>query len=273
MKLSLFGLIRNEKPWIAAHLLSLIDYVHEFVFFDGNSTDGTLEVLHQFHTKHPLGHKVRVFNNKDPKNLQDDYVACMNEAIGHCTGDYAAFLHADMQVLNPERICAIKTDAVALTVNMRSFAGEPGGKLYEFTEGRTHTWKPIHRNALGLHYSGHYGAANEDLYHSAITGDEHILYKNAQNYPYKVEDSGLNILHFSDVRPYQRRINRMITCLQNQNPTLTREQAYDLAKQHPRVSLDSGSGRFGKFLLKPAEYPEIFSKADAWLEGSCQPTS
>ena len=273
MKLSLFYLIKDEKPWIAAHLLSLIDYVHEFVFLDGNSTDGTLDILSAFKKRHPLGHKIRVFEGKDPKNLQDDYVAHMNEAIGHCSGEYAAFVHPDMIVTNPERICALQTDAVALTANMRSFAGEPGGKLYEFTEGRTHTWKPIHRNALGLHYHGHYGAHNEDLYHSAITGDEHILFKNPQNYPYKVEDSGLNILHFSDVRPYQRRMNRMITCLMNQNPTFTREQAYDLAKQHPRVSLASGSGQFGKFKLGYAEYPEVFKKAEAWLEGSCLLTS
>ena len=269
MKLSLAGLIRNEATWIVAHTLSVIDYVHEFIWFDGNSTDGTLELLADLKAIHPNGHKINVFKNEDPANLQDAYVAKMNEAIGQASGDYVMFSHPDMIFTNPELIPTLNSDAVAFTVNMRSFAGEPDGKLYEFTEGRTNKWKPIHKNALGLHYFGHYGAANEDLYHSAYTGDEHKLYQNIKQYPFKVEDSGLNILHFSDVRPYGRRLDRMTKCLVNQGIS-DRQYAYDMAKRHPRVTLESSDGgQFGKFKLEPAEYPPIFEKARQFKEFAC----
>ena len=272
-----FTLILNERAWIGAHLLSWLPLLDEMVFYaDAASNDGTVDIIKDFRARHEFGNKIKLFENKTPKDLQDDYVRLFNDCMRELSTDFAAFLHPDFLPDGDASGLRSIGDCHAYASEMRSFAGEPGGKLYEFTEGRADNWLHIYRLRnpdLGAKYHGHYGAHNEGVYFEAITGDEYQLFKNTALYPYKVGESGVKILHFSDVRPYQRRINRMITCLQNQNPTLTREQAYDLAKQHPRVSLDSGSGRFGKFLLKPAEYPEIFSKADAWLEGSCQPTS
>jgi hypothetical protein len=156
--------------------------------------------------------------------------------------------------LNPEKIAAIKhSDAVALSVKMRSFGGEPGGQLYEIN-GRSEVWKNIYRLRnpdLGAHYHGFYGAIAEDVYFSAITGDEHVHHgKLMGNYPYPVE-----VLHFSDVRTRERRIDRMVKCGLSQGATA--DEARDIALKHPRVTLENGHG----FTFTPAEYPAEFLSA------------
>ena len=74
-------------------------------------------------------------------------------------------------------------------------------------------------------------------------------------YPYEVVDSGLEVLHFSDVRPYARRLERMKTCLKNQGNNVA------LAESHPRVTLKPGGFKYDTFNLVPAEYPAAMLEA------------
>jgi glycosyltransferase involved in cell wall biosynthesis len=255
MSIGSFIIIKNEKEWIAANILNVLPYIDEMVFLDGNSTDGTLEIIKAIQSEHKDGWKIKLVEDQDPKDLQDDYVRVFNAAIKALSTDLAWFLHPDMYVMNPEQLLVIKdSPAVALSTSMRSFGGEPGGQLYEIV-GRGQEWKNIYRNKnpdLGLHYFGWYGAAEEDCYFKAITGNKHEAKNNINEYPYAVSKSGLDCLHFSDVRPLKRRVNRMVSCLLNNAWPV--DEAKARATNHPRVTFQDG----GDFTFKKSEYPKEF---------------
>jgi hypothetical protein len=246
-----FTLIKNEIAWIKAHLMSWLPHVDKMVFFDGNSTDGTLEVLRYFSKHHKDGwEKIQLVENVDPKNLQEEYVRLFNECLQYLNTNYAIFAHPDMILDDPGNIHSLG-EGIAYYSNCRSFAGDPGGQLYEITTGRTDKWKHIYRHhnpSLGLHYFGFYGARNEDCYFRAITEDEHRLHEDWSEYPYEIPDSGMRILHYSDVRLYERRHSRMVKCLLNDNNLLATAEA--VATNHPRVTLKNGYG----FKFVPSEY-------------------
>lgn len=261
MSIGTFCIVRNEAPWIAAHILRVLPYVDEMVLFDGNSTDGTLKIIKHLRSGHPYGDRINLVEEKDPRDLRGDYVRLFNECLRSLSTDLAWFLHPDMWVVNPQQILKIKdSPAVAMSCRMRSFAGEPDGQLYEI-EGRGDRWKNIYRLRnpdFGAHYHGHYGAGNEDVYFSAITGDSYEHHgSNVHWYPYAVEDSGLEILHFSDVRTKERRLDRMMKCLANQNRPAEGIKA--IAESHPRVTLKDGNG----FKFVPAKYPAEFLAAQS----------
>ncbi len=255
MSIGTFTLVRNESPWIAAHLLRILPFVDECVLYDGNSTDGTIEIIEAIHDNNENGHKIRLFKNKDPKNLREDYVRLFNECMRSLQTDLAWFLHPDMHCVNPDQILLIKdSPAVCLSVHMRSFGGEPGGQLFEM-EGRGKEWKSIYRLRnpdLGAHYFGDYGHTKEDVYFSAITGDQHAFYDNFESYPYTIVKSGIDVLHFSDVRLYERRHSRMMTCLLNNDWPADKAKAK--AATHPRVTLKDGDG----YKFTPSRYPDEF---------------
>jgi glycosyltransferase involved in cell wall biosynthesis len=255
MTIGSFILVKNENFWIGPHLANWLPHLDQMVFADGGSTDGTLETILSFASKHPHGHKIVVYND-DPRDLRGDYVRAFNAALGKVTADWAFFLHPDQIAENPEAVRNL-SEGVAYSTHMRSFAGEPGGPLYEI-KGRGGSWKNIHRTNLDLVYHGHYGAANEDVYPTAIVGKsrEHFG-ADFSRYPYEVKDSGLKLLHFSDVRPFARRYSRMIACLENQKRRP--EDCPVLAGIHPRVTLKSGEFAGSRFDFIPAEYPAIFN--------------
>ena len=252
-----FCLIKNERPWIEAHLRSWLPHVDEMVFFDGNSTDGTLEILREYAKRG----KIKLFEDKDPKDLQGDYVRLSNNCIRSLTTNYAIFAHPDMVLAEPGNIRELG-DSISYTSHMQSFAGEPGAQLYEIIEGRGRKWKNIFRLRnpdLGCHYHGFYGSAEEDCYFSHITGDEHRMkWENGNldlnQFPYCIKDSGLRILHYSDVRRRDRRIDRMVKCLLNNN--CNEAQARLIIEQHPRITFQNGNG----FRFVAAEYPDIFKE-------------
>lgn len=250
-----FTLIKNEAPWIAGHLSAWLPVLDQMVFADGGSTDGTWEILQHFAANHPDGHKLTLYVD-DPKNLQDDYVRAFDACMKRLKTDLAFFLHPDMIPAKVPADFKHLHGATAASTKMRSFAGEPGGPLYEI-KGRGEVWKNVYRLRapdLGAHYFGHYGAANEDVYFSAITGEEHEHHgSNVHWYPYEVVDSGIEILHFSDVRPVERRYDRMVKCLINQK----QQNPEKIARTHPRVTLKDGNG----FKFIPAQYPAEFVAA------------
>ncbi len=255
MRLGAFCITKNEAQWIGFSIMSTKDFVDEYVYFDGNSHDGTVELLKYIKDKYQVN--IKVFEDQDPKDLQDDYVRVFNDCLKQVKSKYAWFLHPDM-------ICTKRAemhwDPMAYSVKMRSFAGEPWDSLYEFKEGRTNRWKSIMLNDLGLHYYGHYGAGNEDMYFKDITGNEHTLYENFANYPYEIRDSGIELNHYSDVRGYARRFGRMVTCIKHQYPGIEQKEAERLAADHPRVSFVPNP-TYGNFNLERCyEVPEVFRK-------------
>lgn len=257
MSIGIFQLVKNEYQFIGPWLMRNLPVVDRIVIYDGNSYDGTLDIINHVIEKYDVQKKIKLVLDKDPKDLKDDYVKLFNECMWELDTDLAWFLHPDMFITTPERVDFFRdSDCIAGITNMRSFAGDPG-TLYE-VKGRGGAWKNIYRLRnpdLGAHYHGWYGAANEDIYFSSITGDEHehhgIQFKK---YPYHVMDVGLEALHFSDVRPYERRLNRMMTCLENQG--LSKDQLLVEAAKHPRVTLRNGNG----FEFIPSTYPEEFIK-------------
>jgi glycosyltransferase involved in cell wall biosynthesis len=221
MSLGTFTLLKNEIMWIGPHIASILPFIDQMVFFDGNSTDGTKEIIKDFQQWHPRGCRITLLENKDPQNLQDAYVDLFNKCMKTLVTDFAWFLHPDMYVTNPRKILDVKkSDAIAMSTKMTSYAGDPGGQVLQFKTGRSNRWKNIYRLRnpdLGAHYFGHYGAQNEDIYFSDITGDEHEHFgDNFKKYPYIVEESGIEVMHFSDIRPYGRRLERMKRCMLNQ---------------------------------------------------------
>jgi glycosyltransferase involved in cell wall biosynthesis len=249
--------IRNESRWIAAHILNVIPYIDEMVFYDGNSTDGTVQIIEDIRNYNEHGHKIMLFKDKDPKNLSEDYTRISNECMWSLSTDFAWFLHPDMYLPHPEQILKVKdSEAVAISTKVRSFGGDPDGKLYEI-HGRSKEWKHIYRLRnpnLGCHYFGAYGAWNEDCYFSDITGDAHILHEDHSALPYAVERSGIEVLHFSDVRPYERRVSRMVKCLLNNG--WKEEAALERAKVHPRVTFKNEE----TFKFSESSYPEQMQK-------------
>lgn len=236
-----FCLIKNEGFFIKKHLESWLPILGQMVFWDGNSTDGTLETIKDFRDNHPFGYKIKLREDKDIKDLTKDYQKLSNECQWDVDKDLAIFLHPDM--FFEKVVGEFPHKAVAASVNIRSFAGNPGGPICEI-KGRSDKWKNIYRLRnpnLGAHYFGNYGAWNEDTYFSEITGNEHIHYgHDFSKYPYPVPDSGIHLLHYSDLRPYSRRLDRMIKCLINQGHS--EAKAKELAPKHPRVSLETGAG-------------------------------
>jgi len=248
-----FCLIFNEKAWIKAHLKAWTKHLDEMVFFDGGSTDGTLEILEA-----DKSGKVRVYDKMTPKNLQQDYTDMSNAAL-RCLGtDIALFLHPDMFPENPEALLDFPDDMIAGSFKIKSYAGEPGEDIYEIVEGRVKRWKDIYRLKnpdLGAHYHGFYGATDEDIYFSEITGTEHEFFgEDFEKYPYPVFNSDLVIRHYSDVRPYARRLERMERCLANQGtkPDIIKH----VAPKHPRVSLQNGGG----FTFEKVDTPSFLEK-------------
>ncbi len=259
MSIGTFTLVKNEIFWITPHILRVLPYVDQMCFYDGNSTDGTLEAIENIKNTDPNGHKIKLVKNKDPKDLRDAYVEMFNDCMWSLDTDMAWFLHPDMYCINPNQITrARESSAVAMTTRMKSYAGDPGGQLYEI-QGRAEAWKNIYRLRnpnLGAHYFGWYGAANEDVYFREITGEDHLHHgSNLHLYPYQIDDSGIEVMHFSDVRPYERRLGRMKTCLLNQGHLP--EKVEELAPLHPRVSLKDND----LFKFIPAEYPAEFKEA------------
>lgn len=262
-----FTIIKNEARWIRAHILSWLPWVDEMIFFDGNSTDGTLDIIRDIRKSHPFGKRIKLHEGKDCANLQADYQRLFNECLRSLSTDYAIFAHPDMILDEPGNI-GFLGDAVAYTVSMRSFAGEPDGQLYEIMNGRAKAWKNIYRLRnpdLGLHFFGDYGAIDEDFYFSKITGKEHKLHTDFSKYPYDVKDSGIKISHFSDVRPLERRIDRMVKCIINNG--FDEKFAREVASNHPRVTFQAITEVASGLAFKPGhEFEFVPVETPAYLK-------
>lgn len=263
MKVSVIGPVKNESQFIGYSIMAVLPYVHEIVYAVANSEDGTEIILDYIKDKYAkekliiLKNKSFDFDVKDMKAYNDAFNVCIERS----TGDAVWFLHPDMLVMNPEKIADLKEGPVAWTCRMRSFAGD---FQTEITQGRAKAWKNMHVKKMGLHYYGGYGSQNEDFYHLEITGKAYKHYgEQFDLYPYFVSDSGINIHHFCEMKPYKRRFEKMVNCLRTlSNNNSDEEGLKQLARNHPRVCLSSEFTDFGKFEFSKTNcpLPDIISK-------------
>ena len=103
MSIGTFTLIKNEAEWIGPHIMRILSNVDQMVFYDGNSTDGTLEIIKNIQENHADGDRITLVEKKDPANLKGAYVEMFNECMSELTTEWGWFLHPDMWVVNPQR--------------------------------------------------------------------------------------------------------------------------------------------------------------------------
>lgn len=265
MKISVFSPVKNEAQFIGYSIMAVLPYVHEILYACAPSTDGTDEMLDYIKEKYAK-EKLRIF--REPGfdfNVHDikAYNHAYNYLIEKATGDALFFLHPDMIVTNAEKMREIKPGPLAWWTNITSYAGDFNTQI---TKGRAARWKNIHANKLGVHYYGGYGSNNEDMYFKAITGTSYVHHgENFKKYPFRVEDSGLNVNHYCEMKSYKRRLEKMKACLKTQFPHWDDQLIHEMACEHSRVTLQPGSNAFGTFEFQQmdAPIPEVFEKYKA----------
>lgn len=260
MKISVIAPVKNEAQFIGYSIMAVWPYVEEFVYaIAPSSNDGTIDILRYIAKKHG---KVRLlidprydFNPLDEKAYNASYDDCIQQA----RGDAVWFLHPDMIVTNPEKIAELQEGPLAWWVKMTSYAKDLNTVI---TKGRCTKWKNIHAKKFGLVYRGGYGSTNEDFYHQDITGTSYRHFgTDFAKYPYLVSGSGIEVNHYCENKPYDRRYEKMKLCLKTQFPNLSDAEIEKAASEHPRVTLDTTSRVFGDFEFKPGgEVPEVFAK-------------
>lgn len=267
MRISVIGPVLNEVDFIGYSIMTCLEQMHEFIYaLDEKSSDGTRELLH--HIKDKYAHEKLIIldcPNFHPLN-QKAYNDSFNMCILRMTGEAAMFLHPDQIITNPEAILTMPTDALAWWVKMTSFAGDMKTVI---TKGRATQWKNIHANKFGLQYFGGYGSQNEDFYHRDITGKAYKHYGvEFSKYPFQVMASGINVNHYCEVKGYKRRLEKMKFCLKTLAPQASDAMIEESAAQHPRVTLEPSSLRFGEFKFEESDeaIPEVFWKHKAEFE-------
>ena len=261
MKVAVIGPILNEAIFVGYSIMSCWNQVEEFVYaVSPKSDDGTIEILR--HIGKNYG-KVRLLLQSkydfDPHDMKA-YNASYNDCIDQTKCDAVWFLHADQIVTNPEKISDLQDGPLAWTVNMKSFARDMNTVI---TKGRATKWKNLHMKKFGLTYSGGYGSQTEDFYHSDITGTSHKHFgEEFSKYPYEIADSGINVEHYCECKPYERRLEKMRRCLETLAPDVPAEKIEEMAVQHPRVTLEPSSEQFGRFEFTERNdpLPEVFTK-------------
>lgn len=261
MKIAVICPVKNEAQFIGFSIMAAWPYVEEFVYAVApSSDDGTIDILR--HIAKNYG-KVRLLLQSkydfDPLDMRA-YNESFNDCIQQTRCDAVMFLHPDMIVTNPQRFADLKEGPLAWTVKMTSYAKDMNTVI---TKGRATQWKNLHAKKFGLHYFGGYGSVNEDFYHSEITGKSYRHFgTNFQDYPFEVANAGIDVNHYCEVKPYKRRLEKMKLCLKTQSPDAPAEWIEETAVQHPRVTLEQSSDRFGKFEFTESSLPvpTVFSQ-------------
>lgn len=272
MKISVVCPVLDEAPWIGYSIMAALPWMHEFIYaLDEKSSDGTRELL-RYVKDHYAHEKLVILEhpNFHPLDMKA-YNAAFNRCIGVSTGQACMFLHPDMIITKG---VLLKQGPQAWFTHITSFAGDMQTVI---TKGRATLWKNIHARRFGLHYFGAYGSQNEDFYHADVTGKSYKHFGTEfSKYPFEVTDSGIGINHYCEVKGYRRRLEKMKFCLKTLAPNASEAVIEESAVQHPRVSLEPSSLRFGEFKFEPTadplpevfqKYPEFQSfakKEDAW---------
>lgn len=253
--------VLNESQFIGYSIMAAFPYVTEFVYaVSPKSSDGTVEIL-----RHIAKHygKVRILlQSKYDFNPHDEkaYNASFDDCIQQARDGVVFFMHPDMIVT---KWAPLTAGPLAWTTKITSYANDLNTVI---TKGRCSEWKNIHAKKFGLMYRGAYGSQNEDFYHREITGTSFKHYgTDFKKYPFAVATSGIELNHYCESKPYERRLEKMKLCLKTIYPSVGKERLDELAKQHPRVSLEQSSQQFGQFKFEPSKesVPDVFAKYQA----------
>lgn len=261
-RISIICPVKNEIQFIGYSVMSMLPHVHEFVYaIAPSSDDGTVDLLRHIAKKYgQIGGKIRLLIQSkydfDPHDM-NAYNESFQDCIEESTGNTCAFIHPDMVVTKwndpPE-------GPLAWWTNVTSYARDMTTVI---TKGRCSQWKNLHAKKFGLRYLGGYGSANEDFYHSDITGKSLKHFgTDFQQYPFEVANSGIEVAHFCELKPYKRRLEKMKLCLKTQHPSFTDGLIEEMAVNHPRVTLEQSSSQFGQFEFTETvqPIPEVFTK-------------
>lgn len=236
-----------------------LPYIHEFIYsLDEKSDDGARELL--WHIKSKYAHEKLIILDTPNFHPHDigAYNGSFNSGIAIMSGDAAMFLHPDMLIMKGPK--EFKESPLAWWTNVTSYAGDFQTVI---TKGRCDKWKNIHAKKFGLHYHGAYGSVNEDFYHSDVTGRTYKHFGGEfSKYPFQIEYSGIEINHYCELKDYKRRLEKMKLCIKTQNPNFDDKRIEEMAINHPRVTLESSTNRFGRFEFKKTnqEIPDVIQK-------------
>lgn len=258
MKVSVIAPVYNEAQFIGYSIMAAFPYVEEFVFaISPKSDDGTIEILRHIAKRYGkvrllLQHKYD-FDPMDTRAYNEAFDDCIKQA----RGEAVFFLHPDMIVTKWQDL---KPGPLAWWTKVTSYAEDLTTVI---TKGRADKWKNIHANRFGLVYRGGYGSVNEDFYHSDITGNSFKHFgTDFQKYPFEVSGSGIELNHYCELKPFKRRLEKMKLCLKTQFPEAEDGWIAERAMNHPRVTLEQSSTRFGDFEFTKGvgSIPEVFTK-------------
>lgn len=260
-KIAVIAPVLNEAAFIGYSIMAVWDHVEEFVYaVSPKSSDGTIDILRHIAKRYG---KVRLLlQSKYDFNPLDmaAYDASFNDCIQQTRCDAVWFLHPDMIVTKWNDL---EAGPLAWTTKITSYAKDFSTVI---TKGRCSEWKNIHARKFGLHYFGAYGSANEDFYHSEITGKSYKHFgTDFKKYPFQVATSGIEINHYCENKSYSRRLEKMKLCLRTLYPQWTDARIAELAAQHPRVTLEQSSQQFGEFEFTESNdpIPDVFTKYEA----------
>ena len=83
MKITICTISKNEQEDLPGFIEHLLDWVHEIVIVDDNSTDNTKEIALSY------GDKIRFIEN--PMDHNKDFANQRNLSINHATGDWICY--------------------------------------------------------------------------------------------------------------------------------------------------------------------------------------
>lgn len=253
--------VLNEAQFIGYSIMAAHPFVDEFIYaVSPKSSDGTIEILR--HIAKNYGNVRLLLQHKYDFDPHDEaaYNGAFQDCIDQTRCDAVFFLHPDMIIT---KWADLQRRPLAWTTQITSYARDLTTVI---TKGRCDRWKNIHAKTLGLKYLGGYGSANEDFYHTQITGNSLKHYgTDFGRYPFEVAPSAIEVNHYCELKSYRRRLEKMKLCLKTMHPGFSEDRIEELAVQHPRVTLESSSAQFGQFEFQESQapVPEVFAKYSA----------
>lgn len=149
MKVSIITVVYNNATEIRSAIESVLSqsYQHiEYIVIDGDSTDGTLDIIKSYNLK------IGVFISEKDKGLYD----AMNKGIMRATGDIIGFLHSDDIFENEHVIANIvesfqKNDCDAVYGDLVYVSKHDASKIIRYWKSDVfdikkfiHGWMPAH---------------------------------------------------------------------------------------------------------------------------------
>jgi glycosyltransferase involved in cell wall biosynthesis len=140
VKISVITVCKNEVKTIERTIRSVAEQTYqqiEHVIVDGQSTDGTVDVLENYE------HRCRIISERD-----DGLYDAMNKGVKNATGDFLLFLNAGDYLLHESVIDSCVTLMSQVSDPVDVFYGDV--LLYNAEQGSGSLWAPQQRSRLGL---------------------------------------------------------------------------------------------------------------------------